>query len=108
MKLTEWRLMQAIKEPDILIPVLKRVIDGSISLSEMGQEFTRHKIGQRVQKAFLASLNEESWSACKSKYPEHCNDNFLQNFVPTFAKWVRFRPVLFRLFATLKIDFMIS
>ena len=77
-----------IKELDILIPVLKRVLDGSISLAEMGQEFVRHKIGQKVQKAFLASLNEESWSDCKKKYPEHCTDNFLQNFVPTFTKWV--------------------
>jgi hypothetical protein len=88
MKLTEWRHMQSIKDPEILLPVLKRVIDGELSLAEMGQEFVRHKIGQKVQKAFLASLNEESWTACKEKYPEHCTDNFLQNFVPLFVKWV--------------------
>ena len=88
MKLTEWKIMQPIKDPEILLPVLKRVIDGELSLPEMGQEFLRHKIGLKVQKAFLASLNEDSWSACKAKYPEHCSDNFLQNFVPVFANWV--------------------
>ncbi len=88
MKLTEWKIMQPIKDPEIILPVLKRVIDGELSLPEMGQEFTRHKTGLKVQKAFLASLNEESWSACKAKYPEHCSDNFLQNFVPVFANWV--------------------
>jgi hypothetical protein len=89
MKLTEWRHMQSIKDPETLLPVLKRVVNGELSLSDMGQEFVRHKTGQKVQKAFLASLNEETWTACKEKYPEHCTDNFLQNFIPMFVKWVR-------------------
>lgn len=88
MKLTEWRVMQPIKDSSIIIPVLKRVIDGEISLAEMAAEFTQHKVGLKVQKAFLVSLQEETWDDCKTKYPEHCTDNFLQNFVPTFAAWV--------------------
>lgn len=88
MKLTEWRIMQPIKDSTIIIPVLKRVIDGEISLAEMAAEFNQHKVGLKVQKAFLVSLQEETWDKCKKKYPEHCTDNFLQNFVPTFSGWV--------------------
>ena len=43
MKLTEWRLMQPLKDPEDVIPVLQRVLNKELSLSEMGQEFKRLK-----------------------------------------------------------------
>ena len=54
----------------------------------MGQEFKRLKYMGIVQKAFLSSLVEPSWSACKAKYTEHCTDEILKNFVPLFSTWV--------------------
>ncbi|CAM6086852.1 unnamed protein product [Calypogeia fissa] len=53
----------------------------------MGAEFKRHKTRMIVQKAFLTNLFEESWSACKTKYTEHCTDDILTNFVPIFQGW---------------------
>jgi hypothetical protein len=88
MKLTEWRHMQALKDPEMICPVLQRVLTKELSLQEMGQEFQRHKFQMQVQKAFLTCLHEESWGACKTKYPEHCTDNVLKNFVPVFQTWV--------------------
>ena len=43
MKLTEWKLMQPLKDADVVIPVLQRVINKELSLQEMGQEFKRLK-----------------------------------------------------------------
>jgi len=88
MKLTEWKLMQPLKDADVVIPVLQRVINKELSLQEMGQEFKRLKYMGIVQKAFLSSLVEPSWSACKAKYTEHCTDEILKNFVPLFSTWV--------------------
>ena len=88
MKLTEWKLMQPLKDADVVIPVLQRVINKELSLQEMGQEFKRLKYMGIVQKAFLSSLVEPSWSACKTKYTEHCTDEILKNFVPLFSTWV--------------------
>ena len=86
MKLTEWRFMQPIKDPEVVIPVLQRVLDRELSLQEMGQEFKRLKFMGVVQRAFISSLVEPSWSACK--YKEHCTDEILKNFVPLFTTWV--------------------
>jgi len=88
MKLTEWRLMQPLKDPDVVIPVLQRVLDKELSLPEMGQEFKRLKFMGIVQRAFISSLVEPTWSACKRKYTEHCTDEILKNFVPVFSTWV--------------------
>ena len=88
MKLTEWRLMQPLKDPDVVIPVLQRVLDKELSLPEMGQEFKRLKFMGIVQKAFISSLVEPTWSECKKKYKEHCTDEILKNFVPVFSTWV--------------------
>ncbi|CAM6107087.1 unnamed protein product [Calypogeia fissa] len=53
----------------------------------MGGEFRRHKTQMIVQKDFLTNLLEESWSACKIKYLEHCTDDILTNFIPIFQGW---------------------
>ncbi len=84
MKLTEWRFMQPLKDPLVIEPVLQWVILGELSLQEMGLEFKRLKYLAIMQQAFLTSLNEETWMDCKTKYPQHCNDEILNNFVPLF------------------------
>jgi hypothetical protein len=43
MKLTDWRLMQALKDEEVVTPVLQRIILGELTLQEMGQEFKRLK-----------------------------------------------------------------
>ena len=89
MKLTEWRLMQPLKDLEEVIPMLQRVLNKELSLSEMGQEFKRLKFMCVVQRAFVNSLIEDSWTACKNKYTQHCTDEILLNFVPLFTTWVR-------------------
>ncbi|CAM6129466.1 unnamed protein product [Calypogeia fissa] len=87
MKLTEWRHMQGLHSATLICQVLQGVLAGDLTLQEMGAEFKRHKTQMIVQKAFLTNLLEESWSACKAKYTEHCIDDILTNFVPIFQGW---------------------
>jgi hypothetical protein len=77
-----------LKDANIVCPVLERMMNGELSLSEMGLEFKRIKVLMIVQRAFLITLEEETWDACKTKYLLHCTDEVLNNFVPTFQTWV--------------------
>jgi hypothetical protein len=43
MKLTDWRLMQSLKEANVVVLVLQEVILKKLSLQEMGEEFKRLK-----------------------------------------------------------------
>ena len=88
MKLTDWRLMQSLKEANVVVPVLQEVILKKLSLQEMGDEFKRLKFQAITQKAFLAALVQPTWQACKENYKEHCSDVILRNFVPLFMAWV--------------------
>jgi hypothetical protein len=88
MKLTEWRHMQGISNEEVVCQVLQRVVEGKLSLQEMGQEFKRHKVMNVIQRAFLYSLEETKWSDCKEKYPNHCSDKFLKDFIPIFQGFV--------------------
>lgn len=88
MKLTDWRLMQSLKEANVVVPVLQEVILKKLSLQEMGEEFKRLKFQAVTQKAFLAALVQPTWEACKETYKEHCSDVILRNFVPLFMAWV--------------------
>jgi hypothetical protein len=90
MKLTDWRLMQSLKDKDVLIPVLQEVILKKLSLQEMGEEFKRLKFQAQTQRAFLACLIQPSWEKCKEVYTEHCSDKILNNFTPLFMVWVSF------------------
>jgi hypothetical protein len=88
MKLTDWRLMQALKDEEVVTPVLQRVILGELTLQEMGQEFKRLKTMATIQRAFLKCLTKKTWEECKTTYPKYCTDTILANMVPTFIGWV--------------------
>jgi hypothetical protein len=85
MKMIEWRHMQPLKDASIVVPVLERVALGELSLQEMGHEFKRLKYLRVVQRAFLTCLNKIDWEDCKIKYPYHCTDKILNNFVTSFS-----------------------
>jgi hypothetical protein len=84
MKMTILRYMQPLKDANVVTSVLQRVVNGELSLQEMGLEFKRIKVMMVVQRAFFNYLGD----ACKTKYPLHCTDELLINFVITFQNWV--------------------
>jgi hypothetical protein len=88
MKTTNWQLMQSVKDADIVIPILQEVILKKLSLQEIGEKFKRLKFQAQVQRAFMASLLQPTWEACKETYQEHCSDTILNNFTPLFMVWV--------------------
>jgi hypothetical protein len=59
-KLTEWKSIQPLKDPEVVTLVLQRVILGELSLQEMGQEFKRLKNIGIVLKAFLKCLMKDT------------------------------------------------
>jgi hypothetical protein len=87
MKTSEWRHMQPLKDPLVVVPVLERVALGELTLQEMGYEFKRLKYLAIAQRAFLTCLNETDWEVCRVKYPHHCTDEILNNFVTAFSMW---------------------
>jgi hypothetical protein len=54
--MTDWRLTQSLKDPDVVVLVLQEVILKKLSLQEMGDEFKRLKYQAIAQQAFLACL----------------------------------------------------
>jgi hypothetical protein len=83
-KLTEWRLMQPLKDGEMVTPVLQHIILGELSLQEMGQEFKRLKMIATIQRAFLNYLTKKTWEECKITYPKHCTNAILGNMVHVF------------------------
>jgi hypothetical protein len=66
---------------------LERVALGELTLQKMGYKFKRLKYLRIAQRAFLTSLNETDWEVCRVKYPHHCTDQILNNFVILFSNW---------------------
>jgi hypothetical protein len=60
MKLIDSRLMQALKDEEVVTLVLQRVILGELTLQEMGQEFKRLKMMVTIQRAFLKCLTKRT------------------------------------------------
>jgi hypothetical protein len=60
MKLTDWRLMQSLKDEEVVTPILQRVILRELTLQEMGQEFKRLKMMATIQRAFLKCLTRKT------------------------------------------------
>ena len=81
-KLTNWQLMQSLKDPNIVIPILQEVILKKFSLQEMGEEFKRLEYQAIAQQAFLGFLIKPTWKECKETYTEHCTNIILNNFTP--------------------------
>lgn len=91
-KLTNWQLMQSLKDPNVVILVLQEVTLKKFSLQEMRQEFKKLKYQAIAQQAFLASLIKPIWKECKETYTEHCTNVILNNFMPFFhdlGKFIR-------------------
>jgi hypothetical protein len=76
--------MHALKDKEVVTPILQRVILGELTLQEMGQEFKRLKTMATIQRAFLKCLTKRTWDECKTTYPKYCTDTILANIVPKF------------------------
>ncbi|MCO5563416.1 hypothetical protein L7F22_017058 [Adiantum nelumboides] len=57
MKITPWKQLQGIRERSLIIAILSRVKDGSVSLEQMGEEFERTKIHGLPSSRSLLILN---------------------------------------------------
>jgi hypothetical protein len=58
MKTSRWKHMQPLKDPLIVVCVLKRVALGELTLLEMGYKFKLLKYLGIAQRAFLTCLNK--------------------------------------------------
>lgn len=90
MFLTDWRHMQGLYNNEIVVPILRKVVLGKLSVPEMGQEFANYKLRHVVQQAFVKGLEESTWSTCKSNFSEHASDKIVTEFMPVFKGWVSF------------------
>lgn len=88
MKLGQWKQIQGLYDEEIVVPILRKVVLGNLSLWEMGREFARYKLQHVVQQAFVKGLEEETWSTCKTNYKDFATDNIVKEFFPVCKGWV--------------------
>eukprot|EP01018_Ginkgo_biloba_P028978 Gb_03516 [translate_table: standard] len=79
-----WRCLQGIKDEKILISVISRVKSTDLSLNEMAEEFTNHKVYMKIQEHMARGLNCLSWEEVTKRYPESSSMEALQPYFIAF------------------------
>ena len=114
MKLTPWRSMQGIKDEQLLVSVLSRVVAKELSLEEMVTKFNKsntfvlnicfvffefmianvclcfssHKVYMKIQEVMMKQLGCLAWDQVTEEYPITSSYNALSEYFIAFKNWV--------------------
>ena len=80
--------MQGVSDERILLPYLTQVINKDISIAFAMEEFDRHKVSEKVRRAFYDTLNVDNWEELQREYGRWIEEKTIRDLHSQFKGFV--------------------